>query len=169
LTRLKAGAHTEKEMNIRTLAMAALLFLMPAAARAVTADDIIALSKAGVSAEVLVAVIDADRTIFTLTPTEIVALKKGGVPDAVVVKMLGSPQEFIDNPPPPLIVGAAPPLRVVPPVLEGPPSFVGWPFFFAVPVLPTPPLTFQAPRGFGRFINDGWVDGRGFGRFVNTR
>jgi hypothetical protein len=29
-------------------------------------------------------------------------------------------------------------------------------------------LTFQGPSGFGRFINDGFVDGRGAGRFLTT-
>ena len=42
------------------------------------------------------------------------------------------------------------------------------PIFVGVPVVIPGPLTFEAPRGFGRFINDGWVEGRGFGRFINT-
>ena len=26
----------------------------------------------------------------------------------------------------------------------------------------------RGEAGFGRFMNDGWIDGRGFARFVNT-
>ena len=158
-------------MTFRTLALAVLLWLLPAAARAVTIEDIIALSKAGVSADILIAVIDADRTVFTLTPAEIIRLKRAGVPDPVVVKMLGSPQEFTVEAPPPLIVGVAPPARITS-SLAIVPALVPVPVFVAVPVVPVPvvpvPLTYELKRGFGRFINDGWVDGRGFGRFMNA-
>ncbi len=152
--------------------LAALLLLVPAAARAVTFDDIVALSKAGLTADVLVAVIDADRTVFTLTPEQILVLKDAGVPGEVIVKMLGSAREFGYQAPPPLIVGADPPRAVTVVV----PTYIAFPYFVPVgrvarphagPVAPRPAPMPVSP-GFGRFINDGWIDGRGFARFVNT-
>jgi hypothetical protein len=165
-------------MIARTIAMVLFLLLAPRLAAAVTMADLVALSKAGVSPEVLVAVIEADRTVFSLTADDIRVLKQAGVADAVLLKMLGSAQEFVDEVPPPLIVGVAPPARVVPSALawDTPaamvpvvpyPALIPYPVFIGVPVL-TVPLTFEMRRGFGRFINDGWIEGRGFGRFINT-
>ncbi len=153
----------------RILTAAVLVLSLPAAARAVTLDDLIALSKAGVSAEILVAVIDADRTIFNLNTDEIVLLKKAGVPNAVIVKMLGTAREFAIEAPPPLIVGAdrptAPETSPVPTFMPVGPYFVmPYPVFVA-PVVPGLPAT--NVRGFGRFMNDGSLPGRGFGRFMN--
>jgi hypothetical protein len=159
----------------RVLVAALLVLSLPAAARAVTLDDLIALAKAGVSAEILVAVIDADRTIFNLNTDEIVLLKKAGIPNAVIVKMLGTAREFVIEAPPPLIVGADRPSAVetspVPTFMASGPYFVmPYPIFVA-PVVPVVPVVPGVPattvRGFGRFMNDGSLRGRGFGRFMN--
>ena len=72
----------------------ALLLFAPATVRAVTVDDIIALSKSGVAESVLIALIDADQTVFNLTPQQIADLKRSGVSDDVVVKMLGTARDF---------------------------------------------------------------------------
>jgi hypothetical protein len=164
--------------TLRACVLAAVLVCVPAIARAVTVDDIIALSKSGVGEEVLVALIDADRTIFTLTRDQIVALKQAGVPPGVIVKMIGSAREFVDPVPPPLIVGNTPPAsssaKHSTPAWHASPgspgtAFVPYPLFVpVVPFVPVfPSVTFTAPRGFGRFMNDGFVEGRGFGRFIN--
>jgi hypothetical protein len=61
---------------------------------------------------VLVAVIDADRTVFALTPQQVIELKNAGVPPGVIVKMLGTAREFAGQtvePPPVVIVGDDPP------------------------------------------------------------
>ena len=161
----------------RRAVLAALLALsLPAAARAVTLDDIIALSKAGVTADVLVAVIDADKTIFNLNTDEIVRLTKAGVPNTVIVKMLGTAQEFVEEVPPPLIVGAdrpsAPETPRVPPFMAGTPYLGSSYPVFVVPFFPGvyPGVVHGVPtqptRGFGRFMNNG-VNGRGFGRFID--
>jgi hypothetical protein len=152
-------------MALSIVLAVAVLVAVPSAARAVTMGDIIALSKAGVSADILVAVIDADRTMFTLSAEDILKLKDAAVPDAVVVKMLGTQQEYAIEAPPPLIVGNTPP----PPTVVVAPLYFTTPFFVVpgVPVV-TPVVPVTQPRGFGRFINDGWIDGRGFGRFINT-
>jgi hypothetical protein len=170
--------------RVHQAALAALIVLMlPGAARAVTLDDIIALSKAGVSSEILVAVIDADRTIFNLTPGEIVVLKKAGVPNDVIVKMLGTAREFVDEVPPPLIVGtdrpSAPATTERPAAAEmysvptfapvGPYFVVPYPVFVAPGVfgVPNVPGAITQPvRGFGRFVDPPSLSRRGFGRFT---
>jgi hypothetical protein len=70
-------------------AMAAVA-LTPAPASAVTVNEIIAMSKAGVSERVILAVIERDQTILAVEPDTIVALKREGVSDAVVTAMLRS-------------------------------------------------------------------------------
>jgi hypothetical protein len=151
---------------IRRLALAAALLLgLPAATWAVTVRDIIALTHAGLSDELLIAVIDADRTMFTLSPEQLLELKQAGVSDAVLRKMLGSRREFEPAPAPAptsaedfsqyvVITGLdrAPAPRVV-----AVPYYV--PFFVSPVVLPPAPPTAGLPvierGGFGRFMNDG--------------
>lgn len=86
-------------MSARVLpVIVAVLLLAPASARAVTIDDIVALSNAGVTDSILIAVIDADQTVFDLTPQQILELKQAGVSDNVVVKMVGTSREFEGRP-----------------------------------------------------------------------
>ena len=151
--------------------------LIPAAASAVTVRDIIELTKAGLSDDILTALIDADRTVFSLDKNEILALKKAGVSEAVLLKMIRSRRDF-DAPtatqeqemPPAIAV----PQPAVPEVVvigghAPPPVTVVVPQYFYVPYsiwgVPThhpirAPQPVIAPeyRGFGRFINDGWVN-----------
>ncbi|HEX3703700.1 MAG TPA: hypothetical protein VHU82_10230 [Vicinamibacterales bacterium] len=68
--------------------MLCLLMLLPATARAVTIDQIVSMSKAGVSDAVIVAMIDHDRSVFTLDPAQLVELQQAGVSDAVTVAMI---------------------------------------------------------------------------------
>ena len=152
--------------------VATVLLFAPSKARAVTIDDIVALSKAGVAESVLIAVIDADQTIFTLTPQQIIELKRAGVADSVVTKMVLSARDIDgsrprDEAPSVVIIGDTPP-EPVPPV---PPSFtVVTPVFVPVPVntdhrhrrpppqaLPPqlPPASDHRPGGF---INDRRVE-----------
>src|SRR5687767_10171074 len=97
--------------TLRGAVIALMVLTVPATARAVTLTDIIALSRAGVADVVLSALIDADRTIFTLTPDQILELRGAGVSDAVVLKMIGTRQEF-EPTPPPIVEPSAPPLVV---------------------------------------------------------
>ena len=161
---------------LRPLLLLAAL-LVPATASAVTVRDIIELSKAGLPDDVLIAVIDADRTIFTLDKEQILTLKEAGVSRAVLLKMLRTRREF-DAPPAPapeVTTSAAPPPQpglVVIGAAPPPPVTVVVPQYFYVPVpiwgvaaphAPrTPPQPFMPAerRGFGRFMNDGWVDRR---------
>jgi hypothetical protein len=77
-----------------TVALAVqLLALVPSAASAVTREEIVRLSKSGVSDAVILAMVDRDKTIFTVNPDDLVALKSEGVSDAVVLAMLKSGRE----------------------------------------------------------------------------
>jgi hypothetical protein len=64
--------------------------LAPAAASAVTVDQVVELSKAGVSDAVILALIDRDRTVLTIEPEQIVTLHRDGLSDRVIVAMLKS-------------------------------------------------------------------------------
>lgn len=179
-------------VRVRALAFAVVLgAALPGIARAVTIDDIVALSKARVADSVLVAVIDADRTVFTLTPQQVVELTNAGVSNAVLVKMLGSAREFGPAPlpelPPAIAYEPAPaadsgsvpygaayaPATIVVPyyVPISVPSHrvrrdVRGPIVAGGPRHGSPPPTAQT-GGFGRFINDGWNSGIGAGGFLN--
>ena len=164
---------------LRTLLVFSAL-LVPASAGAVTARDIIELSKAGLPDDVLIAVIDADRTVFTLDKDQILELKSAGVSKAVLLKMLRTRRQFDTPPPAPaapetanalpdtpqpglVVIGTpqpAPPVTIVVPQYY----YVPYPIW-GVPARPGPrpaPAPVLAPdyRGFGRFINDGWVERR---------
>lgn len=78
---------------MRAILLAVLVVLAPAAASAVTVEQVVALSRGGVSEPVILALIDRDRTIFTLEPEELVRLKQQGVSEAVVLAMLKSGRE----------------------------------------------------------------------------
>jgi hypothetical protein len=70
-----------------------LLSLVPAAASAVTREEIVRLSKSGVSEDVILALVDRDKTIFSIDPDDLVTLKSEGVSEAVVLTMLKSGRE----------------------------------------------------------------------------
>jgi len=59
-------------------------------ADAVTVDQIVQLTKAGISEPVILALIDRDRSIFALEADQIVVLKQQGVSETVLIAMLKS-------------------------------------------------------------------------------
>jgi hypothetical protein len=67
--------------------------LLPAGASAVTVDQIVALSKAGVSETIILALLDRDRTVLTIDPEQLVVLKREGLSDAVIAAMLKNGRE----------------------------------------------------------------------------
>jgi hypothetical protein len=71
-------------------ALAVVLALAPVVASAATIEEIVRLSKSRVSDDVILALIERDKTIFTIGPDDLVALKSDGVSEAVVVAMLKS-------------------------------------------------------------------------------
>ena len=166
------------------LPLLVLLALVPTPASAVSVQEVVALSNSGVSDEVILALIERDKTIFTIDPDELVALKRQGVSQTVVLAMLRSgrsqpatPTEAAAAATAAVAVVASVPDTVV--VGHGPdrPNTSYWDGFFSVPgALPlpylvyvpvplstcTPRLTF-APRG-----RPGAATGSGFfGRFMS--
>ena len=172
-------------MALRVVLLLLALVVVPATADAVTIRDIIALSKAGLPDEILSAVIDADRTVFTLDAEQILELRRAGVSDAVLLKMVRSRREFDKPASSPVAASEAVPQEVAPHVViiggeskkddgrtadvrqprfgafEGPYYFVPFPLWgTGAPRGQTGPAApFIAPeqRGFGRFMNDGWL------------
>jgi hypothetical protein len=57
-------------------------------ADAITVRDVIELTKAGLSEDVLLALIESDRNVFTLDAATMKALKEGGVSDRVMLALI---------------------------------------------------------------------------------
>src|SRR5262245_56660189 len=74
----------------RMSAILGLLFVMavPSLAAAVTTDQVVALKKAGVSDAVILALIERDRTVFSIAPEQIVALQREGLSEEIIIAML---------------------------------------------------------------------------------
>src|SRR5262245_13633591 len=92
--------------------MMVLLGCVPATASAVTIDEVLALSKSGVSEQVIVAVLERDQTLFTLSQALIMKLQRDGLGDRILLALIksGRPIE------PPLPAGPAAPVAApVPP------------------------------------------------------
>src|SRR4030095_3199879 len=85
------------------------LALSAGRAEAVTIRDIIELSKAGLSASVLLALIEVDRTVFAIDTATIRKLKDSGVSDAVIVAMIRSGREQAEPAPAPMELQDPPP------------------------------------------------------------
>jgi len=100
---------------LRTLVVVTLLVLPAAAvAQTLTTRDLVALAQAGLSDDVLVAMIEADRTVFRLQPLDVLELKRQGLSDRVLVRM-------IETAIPPAVPAPAMPPRDSQPVADAPP------------------------------------------------
>jgi hypothetical protein len=81
----------EVRMFRRTaLCLLAVIALAAARAEAVTIRDVIELSKAGLSDQVLLALIEVDRGVFRIDPATVKQLKDAGVSEAVIVALIRS-------------------------------------------------------------------------------
>src|SRR6186997_2180386 len=69
------------------IALFATLALISARAEAVTIRDLIELSKAGLGDEVLLALIEVDRSVFTIDLATLKKLKDAGVSEKVIVAL----------------------------------------------------------------------------------
>ena len=122
----------------------AVLFLLPLAApaEALTIRDVIELSRAGVSEDVLLALIEVDRGVFTLDAQTIKALNDAGVSQRVIVALIKSGRErAVEEPVPvPIAEPVAPPPQVVVVDHHEPPEVrevvVPVPVYVAVPTFP---------------------------------
>ena len=70
------------------VALAAVFALTAGPAEAVTIRELMELSKAGLGDDVLIALIEVDRRVFTVTPDTVKELKKAGISDAVIVALI---------------------------------------------------------------------------------
>jgi hypothetical protein len=149
----------------------------PRIASAVSTRDLIELSKAGLGDDVLVALVEADGTVFNLDAPKILELRRAGVSERVITAMLRNAPRVAPAPEPADAPAAAAPALPSP----GQP---GDPYFVVIGERPPAPEPAPAPtyvlpwipwatapgrparharpfieyRGFGRFINDGWID-----------
>jgi hypothetical protein len=151
----------------RILTLAVVIGLAaPPAASAVSLTDLVELTRAGLSDDVIVALIQTDRTIYDLDATTVLDLKRSGVSDAVVKALLANgrdaapPGQNAEAPlvaPTLVIIGADPPPET---------SITVSPGYFWVPAFGhgrrargrrhVEPQPFMRDAGFGRFINDGF-------------
>jgi len=98
---------------MRRLLLLLTLTLVPGSASALTVQEVVTLSKAGVSEAVLLAMVERDNSIFSLSADQVIALKKDGISEKVVIAMLKSGRQ--EPPPAPASVDKSP--AVVEPLL----------------------------------------------------
>jgi hypothetical protein len=65
-----------------------LLLPLTASAQTLTIRDLLALHNAGLGDDVLIAMIEVDKPVFTLYPLDVLDLRKQGLTDRVIVKMI---------------------------------------------------------------------------------
>jgi len=144
---------------------------VPTRADAVSLRDLIELTRAGLSDEVLVALVEADDTTFNLDAPKILELRAAGVSERVIIAMLRKrPAPAADarltEAPASLEPPASPEPQVNVTIVQPPAPDAYERRVLLVPWWSTGPrapahATPQTPtlqRGFGRFMNDGWVD-----------
>jgi hypothetical protein len=129
LTFLKSGAPPP--LGLALLVIVGVLF--SARAEAVTVRDLIELSRAGLSDDVLIELIAVDGSVFNLDAATLRELKAGGVSEKVILAMLRAgrtpvplpaaapempeaPTIQVDVPPPTIVIQQAPPVVVNVPV-----------------------------------------------------
>jgi hypothetical protein len=91
---------------IAPLLITAILTLLPARADALTIRDVVELTRAGLGEEVLLALIEVDRSIFPIDAATIKQLKASGVSERVIAAMVRSGREV--PPPDPAVTETAP-------------------------------------------------------------
>jgi hypothetical protein len=79
----------------------ALLFFTPARADAITLQEIIDMTRAGISDDVLLALIDVDRSVYPVDPATLTKLKQSGVSETVMVAIVKSGRTPAPELPPP--------------------------------------------------------------------
>ena len=82
------------------VALFAILAVITGRAEAVTVRDLIELSRAGLGDEVLLALIEVDRTVFTIDTATLKKLKEAGVSQQVIVAMIKSGRSRASEPAP---------------------------------------------------------------------
>ena len=78
-------------------------------AEALTIRDVIELSRAGLSDDVILALIEVDRGVYPTDPATLKHLKASGVSDRVMIALVRSGREGVEPPPPPQVLPVADP------------------------------------------------------------
>jgi hypothetical protein len=123
----------------RILPLLLALLLLPVSAFGLTPQDLVALSKAGVSETVLLAMIERDNTIFAIDANQLIALKRDGLSEKVVIAMLRSGRD----PQPPSSPGTVATLAQVAPSAEPAADGVNGPLLVGVGHGPDRPNTYH--------------------------
>ena len=85
-----------------------LLSLWPARADALTVRDILELTRAGLGEEILLTLIDVDRSVFPIDTATLKRLKEAGVSERVILAMIRSARMPVPVPDPVAVVEPAP-------------------------------------------------------------
>src|SRR3954467_10321402 len=101
--------------RIAPLLLIVFVMLLPARADALTVRDIVELTRAGLGEELLLALIEVDRSVFPIDAATIKELKASGVSERVITAMVRSGREV--TPPEPMVTEIAP--RPVEPQPQG--------------------------------------------------
>jgi hypothetical protein len=134
-------------------------------ADAITVRDVIELSKAGLSDEVLLALIEVDRNVFTLDSAAMKALKDGGVSDRVMLALIHSGRRSVAAPAEPV---PQPQQAAAPPPQSDPePRVIVIDHHDQAPAAQAPVMvpvaTYFPTAGFGVGTSGFGVPGAGFG------
>ena len=85
-----------------------LLSLWPVRADALTVRDILELTRAGLGEEILLTLIDVDRSVFPIDTATLRRLKEAGVSERVILAMIRSARMPVPSPEPVAVVEPAP-------------------------------------------------------------
>lgn len=117
-----------RSLALVVIIIGAIQLATAARADAVTVRDLIELSRAGLSDQVLIALIDVDHSVFTLDTETLKQLKQAGVSDAVILAMIQTesvePQDALPQAQPQPPVAVPVPVPVFVPVVRQKPEFV---------------------------------------------
>jgi hypothetical protein len=94
--------------RIALLVVVPLLSLWPARADALTVRDILELTRAGLGEEILLTLIDVDRSVFPIDTATLKRLKEAGVSERVILAMIRSARMPAPMPEPIAAVEPAP-------------------------------------------------------------
>jgi hypothetical protein len=94
--------------RIMLLVLVPLLSLLPARADALTVRDILELTRAGLGEEILLTLIDVDRSVFPIDTATLKRLKDAGVSERVILAMIRSARMPVPIPEPSTVVEPAP-------------------------------------------------------------
>jgi hypothetical protein len=103
--------------RIALLLMVPLMCLLPARADAVTFRDVIELTRAGLGEEILLALIEVDRSVFPIDAASLKQLKEAGVSERVILAMVRSGREVQPVPDQIPVDAAVPPVAPQPQVI----------------------------------------------------